>query len=182
MKNANPFGPPVPPNIPCDHIVQELDELLEISAIIDFCLENIDHNQLMIPPPSLPEFHGFENIGAHIESELSKVVMAKPFKDLTHLEDDFSKGLILFSRIWDTNIFQMPRTIPKLKNLGHYQWSRIPPFLVLSDKDRMSGLKYSYEKNKLIYKGSLNLGPEYQVDEEMKEWLIRGHVRMHEAN
>ncbi|GJW75335.1 hypothetical protein Tco_0134705 [Tanacetum coccineum] len=122
------------------------------------------------------------NDGAHIESELSKVVMAKPFKDLTHLEDDCTKGLILFSRIWDTNIFQMPRTIPKLKNLGHYQWSRIPPFLVLSDKDRMSGLKYSYEKNKLIYKGSLNLGPEYQVDEEMKEWLIRGHVRMHEAN
>nr|GEW65368.1 hypothetical protein [Tanacetum cinerariifolium] len=55
MENANPFGPPVPPNVPRDHIVQELDELLEISAMIDSHLRNIDHNQIMIPPPAPPE-------------------------------------------------------------------------------------------------------------------------------
>ncbi|GKD13508.1 hypothetical protein Tco_1197915 [Tanacetum coccineum] len=55
MENVNPFGPPVPPNVPCDQIVQELDELLEISVMIDSLLENIDHNQIIIPPPASPE-------------------------------------------------------------------------------------------------------------------------------
>ncbi|GJT86650.1 hypothetical protein Tco_1068367 [Tanacetum coccineum] len=119
------------------------------------------------------DFTVFEDIGKYIESELSGVVMGKPFKDLTHLEDNYSKGLISFNRLWDTYIFQMPRTVHRLKILGYDQWSKIQPLLVISDRDRMSGLKYPYKKNKLMYKGSLNLGREYQVDEDMKEWLIR---------
>ncbi|GJW03472.1 hypothetical protein Tco_1562328 [Tanacetum coccineum] len=315
MEKANPFGLPVPPNASRDQIAQELNEILEISIMIDSRLENIDHNQIVIPPPALPKqllidfldppdllkiddivsdaesvdtprvspfldsddesdegevindiylntkyynynrqinkfderelafpciidfrqfvayfdpnlsmniitrralniimvqqlasrddnfvaivrnvhvfvrsftyttnFTVFEDIGEYIESELSEVVMGKPFKELTHLEYDYNKGLFSFNRLWDTYIFQMPRTIPRLKNLGYHQWSKIPPLLVLSDRDRMSELKYPYEKNKLMYKGSLNLGPEYQFDEDMKEWLIRGHVRMHGTN
>ncbi|GKF10949.1 hypothetical protein Tco_0048875, partial [Tanacetum coccineum] len=119
-------------------------------------------------------FHGFEDIGEYIKSELFEVVMEKPFEDLTQLEDDCSKGLISFKMIWDTYIFQMPRMVPRLENLGHIQWSRIPPLLILNDVDRMNGLMYPYGKNKLMYKGGLNLGPKYQVDEEMKEWLMRG--------
>ncbi|GKD73467.1 hypothetical protein Tco_1331749, partial [Tanacetum coccineum] len=52
----------------------------------------------------------------------------------------------------------------------------VPPILELSQRDLMNGLRYSHEKNKLMYKNSLNLGTEYQVDEDMKEWIIRGHV------
>nr|GEZ96452.1 hypothetical protein [Tanacetum cinerariifolium] len=48
----------------------------------------------------------------------------------------------------------------------------IPPIHVLRKMDLMNGFKYSHEKNKLMYKNCLNLGPEYQVDENMKEWLI----------
>ncbi|GJS23708.1 hypothetical protein Tco_0452340 [Tanacetum coccineum] len=40
---------------------------------------------------------------------------------------------------------------------------------------------YTFQKNKFVYKNGLNLGPEYQVDESMKEWLIRGHVSIHEV-
>ncbi|GKA31600.1 hypothetical protein Tco_0717905 [Tanacetum coccineum] len=42
--------------------------------------------------------------------------------------------------------------------------------------DCAKGLMNGYEKNKLMYKNCLNLDPEYQVDESMKEWLICGHV------
>ncbi|GKD13456.1 hypothetical protein Tco_1197863 [Tanacetum coccineum] len=187
MENANPFGPHVPPNATCDQIAQELDELLEISAIFDSCLENnplkflgidsIVSDAESVDTPLVSPFLNsddesddgevindiylnteyfdmqislsFEDIGKYIESELSKVVIGKPSKDLTYLEDDCSK---------------------------------VPPLLVLSEGDRMSGLKYPYEKNKLMYKDSLNLGPEYQVDEDMKEWLILGHVSIHETN
>ncbi|GJU90112.1 hypothetical protein Tco_1302535 [Tanacetum coccineum] len=72
----------------------------------------------------------------------------------------------------------MPCTIPRLRNLS---WDKIPPILVLSQRDLMSRLKYPYEKNKLMYKNCLNLEPDYQVDDDMKEWLIRGHVSIHET-
>ncbi|GJY57202.1 hypothetical protein Tco_0456317 [Tanacetum coccineum] len=43
------------------------------------------------------------------------------------------------------------------------------------------GMTWHSNKNKFVYKNGLNLGPEYQVDESMKEWLIRGHVSIHEV-
>ncbi|GKB46151.1 hypothetical protein Tco_0896904 [Tanacetum coccineum] len=52
------------------------------------------------------DFTVFEDIENYIEIGSSEVVMGKPFKDLTHLEDDCSKGLISFTRLWDTYIFQ----------------------------------------------------------------------------
>ncbi|GKC52079.1 hypothetical protein Tco_1074824 [Tanacetum coccineum] len=72
----------------------------------------------------------------------------------------------------------MPRTIPRLKN---FNWSKVSPLLELGQDDLISGLRHPYEKNKFMYKNCLNLGPEYQVDEGMKEWLIRGHVNIHET-
>ncbi|GJU88812.1 RNA-directed DNA polymerase, eukaryota [Tanacetum coccineum] len=72
----------------------------------------------------------------------------------------------------------MPRTIPRLRN---FKWSKIPPLLELSQRDLMNGLRHPYEKSKLMYKNCLNLGPEYQVDKSMKEWLIHRHVSIHET-
>nr|GEZ16556.1 hypothetical protein [Tanacetum cinerariifolium] len=46
---------------------------------------------------------------------------------------------------------------------------RIPPIHVLRKTDLMNEFKNFHEKNKLMYKNCLNLGPEYQVDENMKE-------------
>nr|GEU75619.1 probable WRKY transcription factor 71 [Tanacetum cinerariifolium] len=57
------------------------------------------------------DFIVFEDIGKSIESELSKAVMGKPYKDLTHLKKDYSKGLISFTNIWDTYIYQMPHMV-----------------------------------------------------------------------
>nr|GEU33677.1 hypothetical protein [Tanacetum cinerariifolium] len=77
-KNANPFDPRIPQNEPHDQIVQELDELLEIFAMIDSRLENIDHNQIVIPPPASleqllndfmnpPDFIKMDNLESDIE-------------------------------------------------------------------------------------------------------------------
>ncbi|GJR16706.1 hypothetical protein Tco_0965233 [Tanacetum coccineum] len=128
-------------------------------------INSIDKNDLGFPV--------LKDIGELIVSDMSKVMMGRPFRAVTHLEYDCVKGLISFTRIFDTYIFQMPHTIPRLKN---FSWSKVPPILVLSQRDLMSGLKYSHEKNKLMYKNCLNLGPEYQVNEDIKEWLTRGHV------
>ncbi|GJW97703.1 hypothetical protein Tco_0179511 [Tanacetum coccineum] len=204
MENANPFGQLVPPNAPLDLVVQELDELIEISAMIDSRLENIDHDLIDVSPPASPEqllhnfldpheyleiddivldaetidtppcfrnivayfdlnmsmniitrkaintimvyqlasrddnfvsiirnvqvfvgsfsyttdFTVFEDIEKYIETGLSEVVMGKPLKDLTHLEDDCSKGFISFTRLWDTYIFQNSPHGTLAKKLG----------------------------------------------------------------
>ncbi|GKD64065.1 hypothetical protein Tco_1306173 [Tanacetum coccineum] len=117
-----------------------------------------------------------EGIGESIVSDMTDVVMRRPFRAVTQLEYDCVKGLISFSKIFDTYIFWIPHTIPRLKN---FEWSKVPPILVLSQRDLMSVLRYPNEKNKLMYKNCLNLGPEYQMDESMNEWLTSGHVSLH---
>nr|GEW52225.1 RNA-directed DNA polymerase homolog [Tanacetum cinerariifolium] len=67
------------------------------------------------------DFVVLEDIGEFIVSGMTDVVMGRSFRAVTQLEDDYIKGLISFSRIFDTYIFLMPRTIPRLKN---FEWRR----------------------------------------------------------
>ncbi|GKC67638.1 hypothetical protein Tco_1100236 [Tanacetum coccineum] len=84
------------------------------------------------------DFVVLEDIGEYIVSDMTDVVMGRPFRAVIQLEYDCVKGLILFSRIFDTYIFRMPRTLPRLKNI---EWSKVPPILVLSQLDLMIGLR-----------------------------------------
>ncbi|GJW04203.1 homeodomain-like protein, partial [Tanacetum coccineum] len=101
----------------------------------------------------ITDFVVLEDIGEFILEDIVEVVTGKPFRRVTKY--DCAKGLMSFTRIFDNYTFQFPHTIPRFRN--------------------------AYEKNKFMYKNCLNLGPEYQVDKSMKEWLIRGHVSLHEV-
>ncbi|GJR66619.1 homeodomain-like protein [Tanacetum coccineum] len=116
------------------------------------------------------KFVVLEDTREFIVSDMIDVVMGRPFRVVSQLKYDCVKGLISFTKIFDTYIFRMPRTIPRLKN---FDWSKVLPILALSQRDLMSGLKYSHEKNKLMYTNCLNLGPEYQVDEVIMEYLVK---------
>ncbi|GKC05602.1 hypothetical protein Tco_0997212, partial [Tanacetum coccineum] len=124
------------------------------------------------------DFVVLEDIGEFVMSDMAEILMDKPFRKITKLKYDVAKGLVSFTKIFDTYIFRMPRTIPRLRN---FKWSKILPLLELSQRNLMNVLRHPYKKNKLIYKNCLNLGHEYQVDESMKEWLIHGHVSIHET-
>ncbi|GJZ41663.1 hypothetical protein Tco_0588549 [Tanacetum coccineum] len=50
----------------------------------------------------------------------------------------------------------------------------------VSEVDKMNGIPHPYQKLKGIYKGVLNLGPDYIRDAKMEEWLTRGHISVHE--
>ncbi|GJR35165.1 hypothetical protein Tco_1210849 [Tanacetum coccineum] len=126
----------------------------------------------------ITDFVVLEDIGEFIMSDMVEVLMGKPFRKISKLKYDVAKGLVSFTKIFDTYIFRMPRAIPRLKN---FNWSKIPSLLELSQHDLMIGLRHPYEMNKLMYKNCLNRGPEYQVDESVKEWLIHGHVSIHEV-
>ncbi|GJU19337.1 putative reverse transcriptase domain-containing protein [Tanacetum coccineum] len=118
----------------------------------------------------ITDFVVLEEIGEFIMSDMAEVLMGRPFRKITKLKYDVVKGLVSFTKIFDTYTYRMPRTIHRLKN---FNWSRVLPLLELSKNDLMNGLRHPYEKNKFMYKNCLNLGPEYQVDNSMKEWLIR---------
>ncbi|GJU86654.1 hypothetical protein Tco_1294200 [Tanacetum coccineum] len=75
------------------------------------------------------DFVVLEDIWEFIISDMSEVVMRRPFRAVTQFEYDCVKGLISFTRIFDTYIFWMPRTIPKLKI---FEWSKVSPILTLS--------------------------------------------------
>ncbi|GKE76442.1 hypothetical protein Tco_1542562 [Tanacetum coccineum] len=124
------------------------------------------------------DFVVLEDIGDFIMSDMAEVLMGRPFRKTTRLNYDVTKGLVSFTKIFDTYTYWMSCTIPRLKN---FNWSKVPPLLELSQNDLMNGLRRSHEKNKFMYKNCLNLGPQYQVDESLKEWLIQGHVSIHEV-
>nr|GEW02870.1 homeodomain-like protein [Tanacetum cinerariifolium]GEW03497.1 homeodomain-like protein [Tanacetum cinerariifolium] len=126
----------------------------------------------------ITDFVVLEDIGEFIMSDMAEVLMGKPYRKITKLKCDVAKGLVSFTKIFDTYIFRMPCTIPRLRN---FNWNKVPPLLELSQHDLMNGLMHPYEKNKLMYKKCLNLGLDYQVDESVKEWLIHGHVILHKA-
>ncbi|GJV10319.1 hypothetical protein Tco_1351860, partial [Tanacetum coccineum] len=97
MENVNPFGLPILPNTPRNQIVQELYELLEISAMIDSRLENIDHNLIDFSPPASPEkllhdlldppeYLEIDNIVSDDDSVNTPLV--SPFLDLDDESDD----------------------------------------------------------------------------------------------
>ncbi|GKC12425.1 hypothetical protein Tco_1009207 [Tanacetum coccineum] len=102
----------------------------------------------------ITDFVVLEDIGEFIMSDMAGILMGKPFRKITKLKYDVAKGLVSFTKIFDTYIFRMPRTIPRLRN---FKWSKIPPLLELSQRDLMNELRHPYEKNKLMYKNCLNL-------------------------
>ncbi|GKB36396.1 hypothetical protein Tco_0881338 [Tanacetum coccineum] len=124
----------------------------------------------------ITNFVVLEDIGEFIMGNMAEVLMGKPFRNITKFNYDVAKGLVSFTRIFDTYTYRMLRIIPRLKI---FNWSKVPPLVELNQNDLMNGLRHPHEK--FMYKKCLNLGPKYQVDESMKEWLVRRHVSLHKV-
>ncbi|GKB12840.1 hypothetical protein Tco_0846763 [Tanacetum coccineum] len=61
----------------------------------------------------ITNFMELEDIGEFILSDMTDVVMGKPFRKVTKIEYYCTKGLISFTTFVDNYTFQMPRTIPR---------------------------------------------------------------------
>ncbi|GKD44613.1 putative reverse transcriptase domain-containing protein [Tanacetum coccineum] len=57
--------------------------------------------------------------------------------------------------------YQMVRSHPMFKLHTNEQCNKISPLLKVSDEDKMNEISHPYQKLKGIYKGVLNLGPDY---------------------
>ncbi|GJS23385.1 hypothetical protein Tco_0452017 [Tanacetum coccineum] len=66
----------------------------------------------------ITDFVVLEDIGEFIMSDMAEVLMGRPFRKITKLKYDIAKGLVSFTKIFDTCTYRMPRRIPRLKNFN----------------------------------------------------------------
>ncbi|GJS24355.1 hypothetical protein Tco_0452987 [Tanacetum coccineum] len=66
----------------------------------------------------ITDFVVLADIGEFIMSDMAEVLMGRRFRKITKLEYDVGKGLVSFTKIFDTYTYRMPRTIPRLKNFN----------------------------------------------------------------
>ncbi|GKA44678.1 hypothetical protein Tco_0737474 [Tanacetum coccineum] len=117
---------------------------------------------------------------AYRDEGIGPVIFGEPFLREVRINTRWFEGTIT---IYDDNesvTHQMVRSHPRFKHHTNEQCNKIPPLLKVSDEDKNNGISHPYQKLKVFYKGVLNLRPDYIRDAKTKEWLIHGHISVHE--
>ncbi|GJT86101.1 hypothetical protein Tco_1067818 [Tanacetum coccineum] len=126
------------------------------------------------------DFAILENIDAYRDEGMSDVIIGEPFLREVGIKAKRFEGIITLYKNNDEATYQMVRSHPRFKNHTNEQCNKIPPLLKVSEKDKKNGISHAYQKLKGLYKGVLNLGPEYIRNAKTEEWLICGHISVHE--
>ncbi|GJS30652.1 hypothetical protein Tco_0491272 [Tanacetum coccineum] len=121
-----------------------------------------------------------ENVNEFVEKGLTEVLFDKPFKENIGLEEDINKGVLWFKIRDDKTIFNMPRAERKLGKLTTEQHNMMFPILKVYDEDKAKGVCHPFQKIKEFYRGCSNSGDEYKQDQEVIDWIKRGHASVHE--
>ncbi|GKD94157.1 hypothetical protein Tco_1373994 [Tanacetum coccineum] len=116
-----------------------------------------------------------ENMHGYQDQDMGDIILREPFCEARRFE-----GLITIHNGSDNMTYQITRSHLTFKHLSNAQCNKIKPLLKVSLHDKLNGISHPYQKLKSFNKGVLNLGPEYVRDTKMEEWLIRGHISVHE--
>ncbi|GKB35625.1 hypothetical protein Tco_0880567 [Tanacetum coccineum] len=111
---------------------------------------------------------------------MGDVIFGEPFFREVGINAKWFEGMITIYTGNDEVTYQMVRSHPRFKYHTNEQCNKILPLLKVSEEDKMNRISHPYQKLKGFYKGVLNLGPDYIQDAKMEEWLIRGHISVHE--
>ncbi|GJR80233.1 retrovirus-related pol polyprotein from transposon TNT 1-94 [Tanacetum coccineum] len=121
-----------------------------------------------------------ENMDSYRDQDMGDIILGEPFCKASCVEARRFDGLITIHNGNDNVTYQMVRSHPRFKHLSNAQCNKFKPLLKVNMHDKLNGISHPYQKLKSFYKGVLNLGPEYVRDENMEEWLTRGHISVHE--
>ncbi|GJX94348.1 putative reverse transcriptase domain-containing protein [Tanacetum coccineum] len=128
----------------------------------------------------LTNFTVVEDMDPYLDKGMREVVVGEPFCKVSCVETKRFDGMITIHGEDECVTYQMVRSHLRFKHHTNVQCNKIPPLLKESEQDVMNRISHSYQKLKGFYKGVLNLGPKYIRDAKTKEWLIHGHVSVHE--
>ncbi|GJX60154.1 putative reverse transcriptase domain-containing protein [Tanacetum coccineum] len=126
------------------------------------------------------DFAVMENMDAYRDKEMGDVIVGKEFCNKIGVDAKRFEGMITIFNGNDGVTYQMARSHPRFKRHSNEQCNKIKPIMKVSEHDKLEGISHPYQKLKKLYKGVLNLGPEYLKNDEVKEWLTRGHMSVHE--
>nr|GEU30392.1 homeodomain-like protein [Tanacetum cinerariifolium] len=126
------------------------------------------------------DFSVLENMDVYREEGMGDVIFGEPFLREVGIKAKRFEGIITIHNGNKSVTYQMVRSHSRFKHHTYEQCNKIPPLLKVSEEDKMNGISYSYQKLKGFYKGVLNLGPDFIQVLAMEEWLIRGHISVHE--
>ncbi|GKB95778.1 homeodomain-like protein [Tanacetum coccineum] len=132
-------------------------------------------------PTFLIDFIILEDVSEFIKKGLTEVLFGKPFKECVGLEVDATEGILWVKIVNDKTIFNMSQAFNKFSKLTTKQHNKMAPILRTSKEDKARGIYHPYQKIKEFYKGCLHLGEEYKRDEEVIDWIKRGHTSIHET-
>ncbi|GKE36133.1 hypothetical protein Tco_1455455 [Tanacetum coccineum] len=124
----------------------------------------------------LTDFIILENINEFVEKGLTEVLFGQPFKEHVVIIEDRVKGVLWFKIKDDKTIFNMPRAEERFGKLTVRQHKIMGPLLKISDEDKSRGIHHPYQKIKGFYQGCLELGKEYKHDQEVIDWIKKGHA------
>ncbi|GKD44550.1 hypothetical protein Tco_1269195 [Tanacetum coccineum] len=119
---------------------------------------------------------------AYRDKDMGDVIVGKPFCRGACVEAKWFDEFITIHDGNDNVTYQMARSHPRFKHLSNEQCNKIWPLLQVSARDILEGNSHQCQKLKGFFKGISNLGPEYIRNENMVEWLPRGHVRINEMD
>ncbi|GJU17719.1 hypothetical protein Tco_1145685 [Tanacetum coccineum] len=125
-------------------------------------------------------FSVLENMDAYRDEGMGDFIFGEPFLREVRNKAKRFEGTITLYKGNDSVTCQMVWSHPRFKNHTNRQCNKIPPLLQVSKQDKTDEISHSYQKLNGFYKGVLNLGPDFIQDLKMEEWLIRGHISVHE--
>ncbi|GJY93886.1 mitochondrial proton/calcium exchanger protein-like protein isoform X1 [Tanacetum coccineum] len=126
------------------------------------------------------DFVVFEDISAYRDEGMGDIIVGELFLREVRIKARRFKGKITIYNGNDEVTYQMVRSHPRFKCQTNEQCNKIPPLLKVSEEDEMNGISHAYRKLKGFYKGVFNLGPNFIRVPSTEEYLIRGHISMHE--
>ncbi|GJY65749.1 hypothetical protein Tco_0467987 [Tanacetum coccineum] len=117
-----------------------------------------------------------EDMDAYRDEGMMDVIFGEPFLREVGIKTRWFEGMIsIYNGDIEVN-YQMVRSHPRFKHHTNEQCNKIPPLLKVSEEDKKNGISHSYQKLKGLYKGVLNLGPNYIRNAKIEEWLTREHI------
>ncbi|GJR42529.1 hypothetical protein Tco_1310632 [Tanacetum coccineum] len=121
-----------------------------------------------------------ENMDAYRDNEMGDIIFGEPFLREVRIKTKRFEGIITLYNGDNEVTYQIVRSHPKFKHHTNEQCNKIPLLLKVSEKDKIYGISHAYQKLKGLYKGVLNLGPDFIRVPSIEEWLTRGHISVHE--
>ncbi|GJR51869.1 hypothetical protein Tco_1402390 [Tanacetum coccineum] len=121
-----------------------------------------------------------EDMDNYRDDGMGNVIVGKPFCREVCVTTKQFEGIITIVNGNDCMTYQMVQSHPRFKHLTNEQCNKILPLLEINEQVKMNGISNSYQKLKGLYKGFLDLGPEFIRDEKIVERLIRKHISVHE--